>query len=121
MGDVVKQESCQCNVERISEKSVTCEGKTVITKNTERKVFSGEAALIVANEEAAATQRESQAKCESIKTIGVAAGIGALVGTAFAVTSFLNNSSAPASGKAVSSDVKVSGDDDISGKTGGTV
>ncbi len=122
MGEMVKQEPCQCHIEKISEKSVTCGDKVLTTKDTERKTFTGEAALIVANEEAAVMRRESQARCEGIKTI--AKGVvflGVAVGTACALGPFLNNSPTPASGKTVATDAKISGNDNIPGNGGGTV
>ena len=120
MGEMVKQEPCQCHIERISEKSVTCGEKVLITKDTERKTFTGEAALIVANEEAAAIQRESQAICEGIKGITKGVALGMFVGTAYAIHSSLNSSPASASGKTISTDAKISGNDDIPGNGGGT-
>lgn len=121
MGEMVKQEHCQCHIERISEQSVTCGEKVSTTKETERKTFTGEAALIVANEEAAVMRRESQTKCEGMKIITKGIAVGLAVGTAYALGSFLNNSPASASGKAIPADAKVTGNDNIPGNGGGTV
>lgn len=103
-------------VERIDESST---GKTTL-KETEKRIFTGDAAKIIAREEAEGIKRISLAKSDRIKTIAKGAAWGIGIGLTCLITSS-DTPSASAPSKAVSTDGEIPGDNDVSGNGGRAV
>lgn len=94
MDDSSKQTPTSCCIERVSETTETQDGKTTSIKEAERKTYTGEAAIVIANGDVQAKIIESQAKAQGICTIAKGIACGAvLAGAGLAVA--LNSSSTP--------------------------
>ena len=133
-GDNSQKESCvpvdenknqiaiSATVERISEERIEKDG-SVTKKTAECLNFTGDAALLVAQEQAKAIERESIATADGIKNgltvIGIGLGIGAACGVYSAIKKESDISTTSTSGETITTDAKVPGNDNIPGNGSG--